>query len=248
MWLCMRTYEQNRVARDCAVAAKFDKDGRRGWEARMLRMIGAGLGRTGTNSLKLALERLLDAPCYHMIEVNRHPEHAQVWLDALLGRPEGLDGLLAGYVATVDWPGAALWRLLAARYPQAVVLLSLREDAATWLRSARATVMPIAAPDWHQDPGWRAMRDLDEAMFAALDPHWRDDTAAMAAYDRHAESVRRNVAPERLVEWRPGDGWQPLCKALRLPVPDEPFPHVNSTAEFLARLTGQHTDDRQHRT
>jgi hypothetical protein len=70
----------------------------------------------------------------------------------------------------------------------------------------------------------------------------------MAAYDRHAESVRRGVAPERLVEWRPGDGWQPLCEALRLPVPDEPFPHVNSTAEFLARLAGQHAGDRQPRT
>jgi len=210
----------------------------------MLRVIGAGLGRTGTNSLKLALERLLDAPCYHMIEVNRRPEHAQIWLDALLGRPEGLDGLLAGYAATVDWPGATLWQLLAAKHPQAVVLLSLREDAATWLRSARATVMPVATPDWHEDPQWRAMWDLDEAMFAAFDPHWRDDTAAMAAYDRHAESVRRGVAPERLVEWRPGDGWQPLCEALRLPVPDEPFPHVNSTAEFLARLAGQPSGDR----
>ncbi len=95
-----------------------------------MRVIGAGLGRTGTNSLKLALERVLDAPCYHMIEVNRRPQHAQVWLDALLGRAEGVDGLLAGYAATVDWPGATLWRFLAAKHPEAVVLLSLREDAA----------------------------------------------------------------------------------------------------------------------
>ena len=209
----------------------------------MLRVIGAGLGRTGTNSLKLALERLLDAPCYHMIEVNRRPADAQVWLDAMLGRPDPLDELLVGYAATVDWPGATLWRLLAAKHPGAIVLLSLREDAATWLRSARATVMPIASPDWHDDPNWRAMRDMDEAMFAALDPNWRDDAAAMAAYDRHADSVRRGVAPERLVEWRPGDGWEPLCTALHIPVPDEPFPHVNSTAEFLARTSQPDNDD-----
>lgn len=201
----------------------------------MLRVVGTGLGRTGTNSLKLALERLLDAPCYHMIEVNRHPEHAQIWLDAMRGRPDGLDALLAGYAATVDWPAATLWRRLAAQHPTAVVLLSLREDAATWLRSARATIMPTTTPDWHDDPEWRAMRDMDEAMFTAFEPNWRDDGAAMAAYDRHVDSVRREVPPERLVQWRPGDGWEPLCAALELPVPDEPFPHVNSTAEFLAR-------------
>jgi hypothetical protein len=103
--------------------------------------------------------------------------------------------------------------------------------------------MPIASPDWHDDPTWHAMRDMDEAMFAALDPNWRDDAAAMAAYDRHADSVRREVAPDRLVEWRPGDGWEPLCAALRVPIPDEPFPQVNSTAEFLARTSRQDNED-----
>jgi len=204
-------------------------------EARMLRVIGAGLGRTGTNSLKVALERLLDAPCYHMLEVQRRLTDAQVWLDALHGRPAGLRELLADYAATVDWPAAALWQWLAKEHPDAVVLLSLRDDAATWLRSARATIMPVAEPDWHDDPDWASMREMDEAMFAAFDPHWRDDAAAKAAYDRHVETVRREVAPERLVEWRPGDGWEPLCTALGVPVPNEPFPHVNSTAEFTAR-------------
>src|SRR5690348_17152841 len=98
----------------------------------MIRLVGAGLGRTGTNSLKLALERLLGEPCYHMIEVNRHPADARVWLDALHGRLEGVRKLLKDYAATVDWPGAALWRELAAENPDAVVLLSLRGDAATW--------------------------------------------------------------------------------------------------------------------
>jgi hypothetical protein len=203
----------------------------------MLRVVGAGLGRTGTNSLKLALEQLLEAPCYHMLEVNRRLTDAQVWLDALHGRPDGLRGLLSSYGATVDWPGAALWQWLANEYPDAIVLLSLRDDAKTWLRSARATIMPIAEPDWHDDPDWAAMCRLDDAMFASFDPHWRDDAAAMAAYDRHAQTVRHEIDPERLVEWRPGDGWEPLCTALGVPVPNEPFPRVNSTAEFIARST-----------
>jgi hypothetical protein len=205
----------------------------------MLRVVGAGLGRTGTHSLKVALERLLDAPCYHMLEVNRRLADADVWLDALNGRPANLDGLLAGYAATVDWPGAALWHWLAKKHPDAIVLLSTRDNAATWLRSARATIMPVAEPDWYDDPGWATMREMDEAMFAAFDPHWRDDAAAIGAYNRHVETVRREVAPERLVEWRPGDGWEPLCTALGVPVPSEPFPHVNSTAEFIAQSAGR---------
>ena len=73
-------------------------------------------------------------------------------------------------------------------------------------------------------------------MFAAFEPDWRDDTAAMAAYDRHNEAVRREVSSARLVEWQPGDGWEPLCRALGVDVPDEDFPHVNTTEEFRARL------------
>jgi hypothetical protein len=209
----------------------------------MLRVVGAGLGRTGTNSLKLALERLLDAPCYHMLEVNRRPADTQVWLDALQGRPADLSGLLSGYAATVDWPSAALWQRLATEHPDAIVLLSMRADATTWLRSARATIMPIVPPDWYDDPESATMRDLDEAMFAAFDPRWRDDAAAREAYDRHIETVRAEIAPERLVEWRPGDGWQPLCTALRVPIPDEPFPHVNSTKQFQVRHAEGATED-----
>jgi hypothetical protein len=57
----------------------------------------------------------------------------------------------------------------------------------------------------------------------------------MEAYVRHNDAVRAGVAPERLVEWRPDDGWEPICAALGLPVPDEPFPRLNTTAEFRAR-------------
>lgn len=135
----------------------------------MLRVIGAGLGRTGTNSLKIALEQLLDAPCYHMLEVNRRLTDAQVWLDALHGHPADLRELLADFAATVDWPAAALWQWLTKEHPDAIVLLSLRDNAATWLRSARATIMPVAEPDWYEEPDWASMREMDEAMFAAFD-------------------------------------------------------------------------------
>jgi hypothetical protein len=198
-----------------------------------MRIIGAGLPRTGTNSLKLALERLLGQPCYHMLEVFKHLDHVPTWHAAIRGEDVDWEPVLGGYAAIVDWPGAAVWRQLMAAYPEALVLLSTRSDAATWLASARATVLDNSPENKMEDdptlPGFEAM--LRDSV-AAFDPAWRDDTAAMAAYDRHNAAVRHAVPAERLVEWQPGDGWQPLCRALRLAVPEEDFPHVNTREEF----------------
>src|SRR5512139_2619631 len=104
-----------------------------------LRIVGAGLGRTGTLSLKLALEKLLGAPCYHMLEVFAHPEHIAVWHTAAQGRPTDWPALFRGYAATVDWPGASFYRELMDAYPDAIVLLSTR-DPDSWWRSASATI------------------------------------------------------------------------------------------------------------
>src|SRR3954463_2967084 len=95
-------------------------------EAFMLRVVGAGLGRTGTASLKMALERLLAGPCYHMKEVFEHLDHVPIWHAAIRGEAVDWSSVLDGYLAIVDWPGAACWRSLAAAHPDAVVLLSTR--------------------------------------------------------------------------------------------------------------------------
>jgi hypothetical protein len=198
-----------------------------------MRVVGAGLGRTGTHSLKLALEQLLGEPCYHMAEVFGHLDHVPTWHAAYRGEHVDWDTVLGGYAAIVDWPGAGVWSQLARAYPDAVILLSTRRDAATWLTSARATIMDNSPENAMEDdprmPGFAAMgRD----MFTTFDPHWRDDTAAMAAYERHNETVRRDASPQRLLQWQPGDGWEPLCAALEVPVPDDEFPHSNTTEQF----------------
>jgi hypothetical protein len=201
-----------------------------------MRIVGAGLGRTGTNSLKLALERLLGARCYHMVEVFEHSDHVPTWHAAIRGEPVDWQPVLGEYAATVDWPGAAVWRDLAATYPDALVLLSTRRDAATWLASVRATIMESGPQNaMEDDPSLPGFVPMARDMFARFEPNWRDDAATMAAYERHNDAVRREVPPDRLVEWQPGDGWQPLCTALGLDVPDEEFPHVNTTEEFRAR-------------
>jgi hypothetical protein len=197
-----------------------------------LRVVGAGLGRTGTHSLKLALERLLGAPCHHMIEVVRDERQFPLWASALDGEPDW-STIYDGYAATVDWPGVGFWRELVAAHPDAVVLLSRRESPRAWWNSARRTIF---AQFNGEDVGASLeARATALALFArnGIDPG--DADVAMAAYEAHLEAVRSEVRADRLVEWTTGDGWQPLCDALRLPVPDEAFPHVNTTAEFRAR-------------
>jgi hypothetical protein len=199
-----------------------------------LRVVGAGLGRTGTLSQKMALERLLGGTSYHMMEVFGHPEHIPAWKAAALGEPVDWDVLMTGYLAAVDWPACAFWQPLAAANPDAVILLSTRDSAETWWRSASNTILhgmddPAAEPV----PGWRDMWDtLVGTTFTA---DILDADAAKAAYEKHNAAVRAEADPSRLVEWQPGDGWEPLCTALGVPVPDEPFPHLNTSEEWLAR-------------
>jgi hypothetical protein len=204
-----------------------------------LKVVGAGVGRTGTHSLKLALETLLGEPCYHMVEVFGHPEHIATWGAAVRGEPVDWDALFAGYAAAVDWPAAGFWRELSAAYPEAIVLLSMRESPEVWWRSANATIYRARReppPQMAGNPEWlTTMRELSARRFTA---DVEDEAAATAAYSRHIAEVRAGVPAGRLVEWRPGDGWNPLCDALGVPVPDMPFPHTNTTAQFEAMLQG----------
>jgi hypothetical protein len=200
-----------------------------------MRVVGAGIGRTGTHSLKLALEQLLGAPCYHMLEVFQHPEHVELWARAARGELDDWDEIFGGYAAAVDWPASAFWRELSDAQPEAVVLLSTRESADAWWRSADQTIWEAM----RRDPGdemrpWFTM--VSDVLSTRFDERWDDRDAAMAAYERHNAEVRATVPGDRLVDWRPGDGWAPICDALGVAVPDTPFPHVNTTEEFRAML------------
>lgn len=196
-----------------------------------LRVVGAGLGRTGTLSLKLALERLLGGPCYHMMEVFAHPEHVAVWQAAARGRAVDWRALFSGYRAAVDWPAASFWPELMKLFPDALVLLSVR-DADSWWRSAHDTIFPASR---QAPPEWRAM--LDDIFAARFTSRLDDRDTCIAAFERHNTAVREGVPRARLLEWRASDGWDPLCAALGLPVPAEPFPRANTTEEFLTRFS-----------
>ena len=203
-----------------------------------LRVVGAGLGRTGTHSLKVAFEQLLGGPCYHMLEVLGRPDQAETWAAAIRGESVDWATFLAPYRATVDWPAAAFWSEISDAAPEAVVVLSVR-DSDAWWKSASETIFAVltrgAAPD---DPGGLQELEMINALIARrFTPDWRDRDAAIAAYEAHNERVRAEVPPDRLVEWRPGDGWGPLCVALGLEQPSESFPHLNTTSDFRV-MTG----------
>jgi sulfotransferase family protein len=194
------------------------------------------VGRTGTASLKVALERLLGAPCYHMSEVFQHPGHADVWRRAVLGENVDWDRLFEGFAAAVDWPTGSFWPELMRRYPDALVLLSLR-DPEEWWNSASNSIFPILADPKFGPQDWR---DMIAALFSqrwGADPH--DRAASIRQFNAHNARVIAEVPKERLLVWRAGDGWQPIARALGLPVPDEPFPRANTREEFHARVAAR---------
>lgn len=210
-----------------------------------LEIIGASFGRTGTLSVKHALEMLGFATCYHMADVIKQPEHTELWLRAWRGE-DVWDELFAGCRATIDWPAAAFWRPLRRRYPQARVLLTLR-DAESWHRSARNTIFKnLEECRNSEDPLRRArLRMADEIVRqGTFGGRLMDREHAIAVYEANLAAVRAEVPAEQLIEYSAGSGWEPLCRALNVPVPEADFPHVNTQSEFIERW--QRHPDAQH--
>jgi hypothetical protein len=203
-----------------------------------LRVVGAGLGRTGTHSLKIALEQLLGGPCYHMIEVFDRPDDIAVWHRAVNGDQPDWNAFLSEYTAAVDWPACAFWREISAANPDALVLLSTRADADAWWRSASNTIFEITNPaEEFGGPLGADQREMAIDMLRnTFTANWLDATEAKRAYEAHNAEVRASVPADRLIDYRAGDGWEPICERLGLPVPSEPFPHVNTMNEFRTML------------
>ncbi len=194
-----------------------------------IKLIGAGMWRTGTVSLKDALEDLLGAPAHHMTEVLRHPHQTQQWLLAARGVKPNWQTLLQGYGSTLDWPSMAFWPDLHQTYPEALVLLSTR-DPEEWWQSINTTVLRSAPTAETARSAWdHLVLTLFEQHFVGRFPSKQQ---AIDAYNQHNDLVRKAVPPNRLLEWEPEDGWTPLCRALDKPRPVRPFPHLNTRANY----------------
>ena len=194
-----------------------------------LKVIGAGLGRTSTFSLKFALERLGLGPCYHMSEVLAGARrNIPLWLAAVQGRPDW-DTIFEGYQSTTDYPACTYWRELAAYYPDAKVVLTVR-DADSWFDSASATIFS------EQMQGSLAGSPAEEMMRRAVFEPFGDrvtDRAFMTDwFQRRNQAVIDALPAHRLLVYSPQDGWGPLCSFLGVAVPDVPFPRINSRDEL----------------
>jgi hypothetical protein len=207
-----------------------------------LKVIGAGLGRTGTLSLKFALEELGFVKCYHMTEVLAHSEHIRLWDTAARGEHVDWEALFRGYQATVDWPGCNFYQEYLRLYPEAKVILTVR-DPERWYDSARQTIYYVR----HAFPGWmtpllprmgRLQSMLDRLIWVGMfHGRFEDRAHAIEVFNRHNEEVKRMVPKDRLLVYEASEGWVPLCEFLGVPVPEgKSFPRLNDAAEFRARI------------
>lgn len=202
-----------------------------------LKVLGAGFGRTGTLSLKLALEILGLGPCYHMMEVFKYPGHSEQWSAAADGNVDW-EKLLAGFPSTVDWPSTYFWRELANVYPEAKVILTVRSTE-SWIKSVHNTIfrhIDEDTPDANSALAAqkRMVQKLVRQGTFAGDLKTPDHIGKV--YEAHNEEVRRTIPAERLLVYESGQGWEPLCKFLGVPVPSVEYPKANSTEDFQARV------------
>jgi hypothetical protein len=208
-------------------------------------VIGAGLGRTGTATLKKALEILGFGPTYHMYEVIKN-SRAKEWLKVTQDPSNSalLDSLLAGsgYRSSCDFPSASFWKEQMQLYPDAKVVLTTR-DPEKWYESCTNTIFRFqrdhpASNLGLQIVGWLGLptagfRDMTDALIR--DKTFRGDWSkenVIKCFKAHNKNVLETCPKEKLFVFEVSQGWEPLCKFLDVPVPNEPFPHVNDTKEF----------------
>ena len=200
-----------------------------------LKVIGAGFGRTGTRSLKDALEILGFGPCHHMVEVLMHPEQVPLWERAAAGDIKNWDEIFAAYNSSCDWPSCAFYQELAAFYPQAKVILTLRDPKA-WYKSVCNTIMrhllPPKSGEAGFSPGNFARTIVTENTFHSD----MSEANMIAVYERHNEEVKRTIPRDRLLVFEAKQGWEPLCRFLGVPVPSVAFPMMNTSEEFQTRF------------
>lgn len=200
-----------------------------------LDIIGPGFGRTGTSSLRTALEHLGFGPCHHMFEVRDNPAQLPGWEAAADGRSRDWDSLFAGYRSQVDWPGARYWRELSEYYPQSRVILTVR-DPGEWFDSISATILPFLASRganptrYVNDLAEMAKRLVDDQVFEG---RMAERDHAIAVFKAHVAEVQATIPAGRLLVYDIAQGWEPLCAFLDCPVPAISFPHLNSSRQFV---------------
>jgi len=199
-----------------------------------LKVIGAGFGRTGTLSLKYALDQIGFDKCYHMMELNNHEDHHVLWRKAHEGEAVDWDALFEGYQATVDWPSCNFWREQMEHFPEAKVILTLRSPD-SWYESVMSTIYATSmAGVQSKNPASRYHSSwaFDLIWNPIFDNKLEDKQHTIDAFNRHNETVMNEAPDDRLLVFEAKQGWQPLCDFLGVPEPENDYPRINTTEQF----------------
>lgn len=193
-----------------------------------MKIIGAGFGRTGTLSLKKALEELGFGPCYHMVEVIKNWSHSKYWQAAADGRPVDWGALFEKYQSSVDYPASIFYREIYQAFPNAKILLSVR-DPQRWYQSTLETIYTATKmPNWMKKVIPFIPKMVDDVVWDGIfEGRFENQEFAIEVFNQWIETTKQNIPADRLLIFDVKEGWEPLCKFLDVPVPDTPFPHVN---------------------
>ena len=200
-----------------------------------LKIIGVGMGRTGTASLKVALEALDIGRCYHMSDVLKNPKCTSDWINAAEGKPDW-EKIFSDYSATVDSPGCYFWKELADYYPKAKVILTVR-DANKWFDSINETIHSAEFARFIKNSPFGEM--VQKTIWDMMGNRMHDRKHMVNFFNKHSSEIVNSIAPERLLVYQISEGWEPLCNFLEVPIPDMVFPRINSrddTKKLLSNL------------
>ncbi|MBK9731260.1 MAG: sulfotransferase family protein [Chitinophagaceae bacterium] len=213
-----------------------------------LKIIGTGLGRTGTHSLKLALEELGFSKCYHMENLMEQPDDIYYWEDARAGKPVDWDTLFTGYQAAVDIPAFIYHKELLQKYPDAKMIHTTR-DPESWYKSFGDTIIRATRPSFGRILGMmvrmpfspklrgqlRVFKFAGKFMKTLFPAGFDNKEKTIAAFHEWNRNVLASIPKEKILVFDARQGWEPLCRFLNVPVPDKPFPHSNTTVDFNSR-------------
>lgn len=204
-----------------------------------LTVIGAGVGRTGTYSLKLAINQIGHGPCHHMEEVLQNMAvQVPLWSAAASGQADW-SRIYSGYKSAVDWPTACFFRELAKEFPEARFVLTER-DPQRWADSFGATIYKLLAGKDEAPEEMRAWLEMASDVIARTGfPVGLEREQLVRAFEAHNEAVKETIPANRLLVYEVKQGWGPLCDFLDVPVPDMDFPRTNDREEFWDRVNGK---------
>ena len=214
-----------------------------------LQVIGTGVGRTGTHSLKLALEQLGFGKCYHMVELFQRPENVIYFEKAERGEEVNWDKLFEGYNSAVDYPVARYYKQIIPKYPSAKIIHTVR-DPESWYQSAMETIfwaskpsigrmlslmikLPFSSTLRKRFPVLKYNGQLVDNIFGK---DLKNKQEVIKKYNEINAETLNFIPKGRSLVYDVKTGWEPLCNFLNVPVPSTPFPRSNVRDEFKIRV------------